>query len=67
MDICLSGLPSDRILAYMDDVFIGSASFSEHLFLYKSVFAAFRKAGITLRFSNCVFVRDNVEVLGYNL
>ena len=31
MDITLSGLPTDRVLAYMDDVVIFSKTFEEHL------------------------------------
>ena len=31
MDIALAGLPSDRVLAYMDDIVIFSATFEEHL------------------------------------
>ena len=31
MDINLSGLPSDRVLAYMDDIVIFSGNFQEHL------------------------------------
>ena len=31
MDICLAGLPSDKMLAYMDDIVIFSSSLSEHV------------------------------------
>ena len=31
IDITLSGLPSDRVLAYMDDIVIFSRIFQEHL------------------------------------
>jgi len=31
MDIALAGLPSDHVLAYMDDIVIFSATFEEHL------------------------------------
>ena len=31
MDIALAGLPSDRVLAYMDDIVIFSATIDEHL------------------------------------
>ena len=38
MDICLSGLPAERTLAYMDDIAIFSTSFDEHLKDLEAVF-----------------------------
>ena len=67
MDICLSGLASDRTLGYMDDVILFSNSFDDHLSSLTSVFEKFRDAGIQLKFSKCVFAREDVDFLGYNL
>ena len=41
MDICLSGLASDRIVAYLDDVIIFSQSWEEHLEDLDKLFYAF--------------------------
>ena len=67
IDICLSGLPSHRILAYMDDIVIFSKDFNQHLNDLRSVFDKLRAANITLKASKCVLAADNVEFLGYNL
>ena len=67
MDICLSGLPSNRILAYMDDVVIFSRTFSEHIADIKEVFERFRAAKISLKASKCTFAAKTVDFLGYEL
>ena len=38
MDICLSGLPHDRILAYLDDIVVFSSSFEIHMNDLETVF-----------------------------
>ena len=38
VDISLSGLPCDRVLAYMDDIVVFSRTFAEHLSTLESVF-----------------------------
>eukprot|EP00794_Sanderia_malayensis_P019311 gene19311-21235_t len=52
MDICLSGLPADHILAYMDDIAVYSTTFDEHLKDLETVFLRLRSAGISLKASN---------------
>ena len=47
MDICLSGLPSSCILAYMDDIVIFSRTFSEHMSDIWTVFDCLRGANIS--------------------
>ena len=64
MDICLSGLPAERTLAYMDDIAIFSITFDEHLKDTEAVFNRLRKTGITLKQSKCAFA---VEFLSYEL
>ena len=51
----------------MDDIIICSISFDEHLSSLASVFGKLRETGIQLKFSKCVFAREEVEFLGYNL
>eukprot|EP00112_Aurelia_sp_Birch-Aquarium-sp1_P008079 Seg1885.5 transcript_id=Seg1885.5/GoldUCD/mRNA.D3Y31 product="Retrovirus-related Pol polyprotein from transposon 17.6" pseudo=true protein_id=Seg1885.5/GoldUCD/D3Y31 len=67
MDICLSGLPAERTLAYMDDIAIFSRTFDEHLKDIEAVFIRLRNTGITLKQSKCAFAKENVEFLGYEL
>ena len=67
MDMCLSGLPADQILAYMDDVAVISRSFSEHLRDLESVFLRLQSAGISLKASKCLFASQTVDFLGYEL
>ena len=67
MDICLARLPSDRVLAYMDDIVIFSRSLGEHKQLLEAVFERLRKANITLKASKCVIASSSVDFLGYHL
>ena len=67
IDMCLSGLTFDRILAYMDDVVIFSRTWKEHKEELNSVFESLVEAGITLKASKCVIGSHAVEFLGYCL
>ena len=67
MDMCLSGLPVNRILVYMDDLVIFSRTFEQHLLDIEEVFRRLRAANITLKATKCVFAADKVEFLGYEL
>eukprot|EP00794_Sanderia_malayensis_P020882 gene20882-22932_t len=67
MDITLSGLASDRILGYMDDIVIFSPSFKEHLADIEQIFHRLRSSGISLKISNCVFPSHKVDFLGFEL
>ena len=67
IDITLSGLQSDRILAYMDDIVIFSTIFKEHLENLEQIFQRLRSSGICLKLSKCVFAREKVNFLGFSL
>ena len=67
MDICLAGLPPERILAYLDDIVIFSPTFEDHIADVRKVFDRLRSADISLKASKCVFASDEVEYLGYEL
>ena len=67
MDITLSGLPTDRVLAYMDDVVIFSKTFEEHLTDIEHLFQRLRSSGVSLKLSKCVFASDKVDFLGFEL
>ncbi len=49
MDIVLSGLPPDRVLAYLDDIVILSKKFEEHKEIIDIVLEKLGAASITLR------------------
>ena len=67
MDICLSGLRTDKVLSYMDDIVVFSATFNEHVRDLKAVFECLRTANVTLKASKCVFAAQKVEFLGFEL
>ena len=67
VDICLSGLPSDRVLAYMDDIVIFSRTLAEHESMLEAVFERLRSAGILLKASKCVIGREQVDFLASNV
>ena len=67
IDINLAGLPSDRILAYMDDIVIFSKTFSEHLTSLEHVFQRLILSGVSLKLSKCVFASRTVDFLGFEL
>ena len=67
IDMCLSGLPSDRILAYMDDIVIFSRTFAEHMIELDAIFDKLLEANITLKASKCVIASHAVDFLGYRL
>ena len=67
IDICLAGLPPERILAYMDDIVVFSPTFEEHMADLRSVFDRLRAANVALKASKCLFASDEAEYLGYDL
>eukprot|EP00794_Sanderia_malayensis_P019749 gene19749-21686_t len=67
MDISLSGLPAERVLAYMDDIVVFSNTFEEHLQSLKLVFQKLRESNMSLKLSKCVFATRKVDFLGFDL
>ena len=67
IDITLSGLPLDRVLAYMDDIIVFSKDFQEHLLNLEQVFQRLKLSGISLKLSKCVFASEKVDFLGFEL
>ena len=55
MDICLSGLPTERMVAYLDDVIVFSRTFSEYISELVKVFKRFSGANMLLSPEKCVF------------
>ncbi len=67
IDITLTGLPSDRVLAYMDDIVVFSKSFEEHLEGLEQIFLRLQSSGISLKLSKCLFACERVNFLGFTL
>ena len=67
IDMCLAGLPANRVLAYMDDVVVFSPNFEEHVKDLDTVFGRLREANILLKASKCMIAMRKVEFLGYEL
>ena len=67
IDIALSGLPSDRILAYMDDIVVFSTSFTDHIKSLQTIFQRLRSSSISLKLSKCTFASERVNFLGFDL
>ena len=65
MDIVLSGLPPDRVLAYLDDIIIYSKNFEDHKRDVDSVLSKLEAADISLRPEKCTFGSNKVNFLGY--
>ena len=66
IDICLSGLPADRLAAYLDDIVIFSKTWEEHKSMVSRVLERFEKANISLRPDKCLFGSNEVDFLGYH-
>ena len=67
MDMCLSGIPADRILTYMDDLVIFTSTLDEHLIVLRSIFDRLRGSGIQLKATKCLFASNVVNFLGFEL
>ena len=67
IDICLSGLPSERIIAYLDDIVIFNKTYEEHLTDLEKVFDRLRVSNVSLCAEKCAFGCNEIDFLGYNL
>ena len=67
INMCLSGLPPERILAYIDDIVVFNEHFDDHLKDLEAVFKRSREAGISLKLNKCAFAASEVDYLGFVL
>ena len=67
IDMSLSGLNSDRILAYMDDIVVFSKTFDDHVASIAQLFGRLRASGISLKLSKCIFASNKMDFLGLEL
>lgn len=65
MDTVLSGLKWEACLVYLDDVVVFSQTFEQHLQRLRSVFAAIRTAGLSLKPEKCHFGYNELKFLGH--
>ncbi|XP_047037979.1 uncharacterized protein K02A2.6-like [Helicoverpa zea] len=61
----LSGL--EFVVAFIDDICVSGRNKSHHLENLKKVLSRLRDAGLTIKFSKCEFLKDEVCYLGYRI
>ena len=61
IDICLAGLPPNRILACMDDIPLFNTTFEQHMEDLEAVFKFLRQSNISLKASKCVIASHKVD------
>lgn len=57
----------DNVISYVDEVIISSETIEEGLEYLEKVLMMFRKAGLILRPSKCVFLSEEIDFLGHKL
>lgn len=61
----LSSFPSNKVIAYIDDILIMSSTFQEHLLLVGKVLITLQNFNIKIKPSKCEWFKSQVEYLGY--
>ena len=61
----LCAFPSNKVIAYLDDILIMSKTFSEHLELLSKVLATLDKYCIKIKLSKCKWFASEIEYLGH--
>jgi hypothetical protein len=61
----LSGFPSNKVIAYIDDILIMGSSFAEHLELVRKVLHTLNNYKLKIKPSKCEFFKAEVEFLGH--
>ena len=61
----LRSFPSNRVIAYLDDILIMGKTFSEHVDLLGKVLETLSTYGIKIKGSKCEWVKSEVEYLGH--
>ena len=63
----LNSFPSNKVVAYLDDILIMSHSFEEHLELVSKVLNTLNSYGIKLKLSKCKWFSPEIEYLGHTI
>lgn len=67
MRVVLGSFFSDFVKIYVDDMFVKSSSFGEHIRHLDLLLTRLGRAGFTLRLRKCAFFKTEMRVLGYVL
>jgi len=65
MNVVLASVLGHHTLAYLDDVVVASASFSEHLQHLQETLALLHDAGMKLNLEKCELAKHQVKLLGF--
>jgi len=55
----------DNLHVYVDDLLVSNTTYESHLGLLKDLFERIRQAGMTLKFSKCEFICQEIKFLGH--
>ena len=61
----LSSFPSNKVIAYIDDILIMSKTFEEHVELVSKVLETLMTYGFKIKLSKCEWFKSEVEFLGH--
>ena len=67
MDLVLKDLTGTELWTFIDDVIIYSDTAEEHAKKLRNVFERFRRPNLQLQTEKCVFAKDKVTYLGFEL
>ena len=65
LDIILREIPCQPCLMYLHDVIVLSRTTDEHLRYVDEIITVPRRAGISLKLTNCTFLQPKVAYLGH--
>ena len=65
MELVMRGLPTQFVLAYLDDIIICTPDIETHFEMIRGVFKALSDAGLKVHPAKCQFFRSEAVVLGY--
>ena len=65
MELVLRGLPTEYVLAYLDDLIVATPDVETHFAALRSVFKALADAGLKVHPGKCLFFQKKATVLGF--
>ena len=65
MELVMRGLPTQYVLAYLDDIIICTPDIQTHFEVIRGVFKALADSGLKVHPAKCNFFRSEAVVLGY--
>ena len=67
MQAVLSTFPSNKVIAYIDDILIMGSTFNEHLNVVSKVLQTLLNYNIKIKPAKCDWFRPQVEYLGHTV